>query len=80
MQKQTKKQFESFHAFQERNAWMKKMKKPYRLVARKNSFGDWVAEWIFDSSNLQESLSIKREIKELEEMRIQEIRKQIDNQ
>jgi len=39
MRKQTKKQFEDFHAIKERNAWMRKNKKPYRLVSRQNSWG-----------------------------------------
>ena len=78
MRKQTKKQFESFHDFKERNAWMRKMKKPYRISARQNSYGDWIGEWNVDSSNLPEKIKIMREIKELEEMRIQEIKRQIE--
>ena len=74
MRKQTKKEFESFHAFKERNAWMRKNKKPYRLVSRQNAFGDWVGEWSIDSANLPEKLKIMREIKDLETQRIEELR------
>ena len=75
MQKQTKKQFESFHDHKERNAWMRKMKKPYRITARQNSYGDWIGEWNIQSANLPEKIKIMKEIKDLEEMRTQEIRK-----
>lgn len=77
MRKQSKKQFESFHAIKERNAWMRKNKKPYRLIARQNSWGDWVGEWNIDSGSLPEKLKILKEIRELEELRIHELKRQI---
>ena len=76
MQKQTKKQFEDFHAIKERNAWMRKNKKPYRISSRQNSYGDWIGEWNIDSANLPEKIKIMKEIKELEEMRIQDLKRQ----
>lgn len=76
MRKQSKKQFEDFHAFKERNAWMRKNKKPYRIVARQNAWGDWIGEWNIDSANLPGKIKIMKEIKELEEMRIQELKRQ----
>lgn len=70
MRKQNKKQFEDFHCFKERNAWMKKNKKPYRISSRQNSYGDWIGEWNVESGNLQEKIKIMKEIKDLEAQRI----------
>lgn len=44
MQKQTKAQFERFQNFKERKAWMRKIKKTYRIIARQNTYGDWIGE------------------------------------
>ncbi len=77
MQRQTKKQFESFHNFTERNAWMRKNKVPYRLVARQNSYGDWIGEWNIESSSLPEKLKIMKVIRELEEKRIEDLQRRL---
>lgn len=77
MRRQTKAEFERFHNFKNRNAWMRKMKKPYRLTSRQNSWGDWIGEWNINSSNFPEKIKIMKEIKELEEMRIQELKRQV---
>ena len=77
MQKQTKTQFDRFHNLKDRNAWMRKMKVPYRLISRQNSWGDWIAEWNIQSSTLPEKIKIMREIKDLEKLRIEHLQKEL---
>ena len=77
MQRQTKAQFERFHNFKDRNSWMRKMKKPYRLTSRQNSYGDWVGEWNVQGMALPEKIKVMKEIKDLEAQRITHLQKEL---
>lgn len=63
-----KKQFESFHNIKEVNAFLKKHNSPTKLIAEKNTWGDYAIKWECEAGNLPDKLKEVKYAKGLHEL------------
>ena len=63
-----KKQFESFHSIKEVNSFLKKNNSPTKIIAEKNTWGDYQIKFDCEAGNLPDKLKEIRHAKELYEL------------
>lgn len=69
-----KKQYEQFHYLKEVNAFLRKNNSPSKLVAEKNTWGDYQLKWQCEAGNLPEKLKELKHSKALHEIFIKQKR------